>query len=191
MLNFFNSLNHDYTETTVCRSRLHGLKYSCNQEVLDDIRLVFKNCYQVPNKWGYINKYSCISVQYSYISVPHSCLSLQYSYISVQHSCNFLQYSYISVQYSCIPVQHSCIFLQYSCISVQHSCNFFTIFLYFSTIFLHFQFNIIVFQYNMEDTEEYQCAVRLEKYFDKETGKLGLTEQSAVPPKGKRNRRTM
>jgi hypothetical protein len=29
------------------RSRLNSLQYSCNQEVLDDIRLVFKNCYQV------------------------------------------------------------------------------------------------------------------------------------------------
>jgi hypothetical protein len=41
----------------------------------------------------------------------------------------------------------------------------------------------------MEDAEEYQCAVRLEKFFEKEVKKLGLTEE--IVPKGKRNRRTL
>ena len=54
-----------------------------------------------------------------------------------------------------------------------------------------FNFNVnwfLLFQYNMEDTEEYQCATRLEKYFEKEIGKMGLSEQSSKP---KRNRRTL
>jgi len=68
---------------------LNSLKYKCNQEVLDDIRLVFKNCYQ----------------------------------------------------------------------------------------------------YNMEDAEEYQCAVRLEKVFNREIAKMGLGEP-ADQPKNKRGRRT-
>ena len=46
----------------------------------------------------------------------------------------------------------------------------------------------------MEDAEEYQCAVRLEKFFEKEVKKLGLSEEAAAAaaaPKAKRNRRTM
>ncbi len=43
----------------------------------------------------------------------------------------------------------------------------------------------------MEDAEEYQCAIRLEKFFEKEVKKLGLSEEPAAVPKAKRNRRTM
>ena len=42
----------------------------------------------------------------------------------------------------------------------------------------------------MEDAEEYQCARRLEKFFEKEVKKLGLSEEDSVP-KAKRNRRTL
>ena len=37
----------NYKNYILFRSRLNGLKYACNQEVLDDIRLVFSNCFQV------------------------------------------------------------------------------------------------------------------------------------------------
>lgn len=70
------------------RSRLNGLEYKCNQEVLEDIRLMFRNC----------------------------------------------------------------------------------------------------LQYNMEDAQEYQCALRLEKYFDKEISKMGLSEETN---RSKRGRRTL
>jgi hypothetical protein len=51
-------------------------------------------------------------------------------------------------------------------------------------------YNYLSVQYNMEDAEEYQCAIRLEKFFEKEVKKLGLSEEPAAP-KAKRNRRTM
>jgi hypothetical protein len=52
-------------------------------------------------------------------------------------------------------------------------------------------YNYLSVQYNMEDAEEYQCAIRLEKFFEKEVKKLGLSEEPAAAPKAKRNRRTM
>jgi len=45
------------------------------------------------------------------------------------------------------------------------------------------------YQYNMDDTEEYMCAKRLEKYFDKEISKMGLSEEP-VQKASKRGRRT-
>ena len=48
--------------------------------------------------------------------------------------------------------------------------------------------------YNREDTEEYQCAMRLEKYFDKEGRKLGLVEEDFEDenqPLSKKARRTL
>ena len=48
--------------------------------------------------------------------------------------------------------------------------------------------------YNREDTEEYQCAMRLEKYFDKEGRKLGLLEEDFEDenqPLSKKARRTL
>lgn len=39
------------------KSRLNDLKYSCNQEVLDDIRLMFNNCYQYNLKTA--EEYGC------------------------------------------------------------------------------------------------------------------------------------
>ncbi len=44
----------------------------------------------------------------------------------------------------------------------------------------------LVFQncrtYNRDDAEEYQCGLRLEKYFRKEARKLGLLEQEGEEP---------
>jgi hypothetical protein len=67
------------------------------------------------------------------------------------------------------------------------------IFLCPSDIILLFSdsYNYLSVQYNMEDAEEYQCAIRLEKFFEKEVKKLGLSEEPAAAPKAKRNRRTM
>ena len=36
-------------------------------------------------------------------------------------------------------------------------------------------------QYNQEDADEYKCAVRLEKYFDKELSRVGLVDESQYP----------
>ena len=36
-------------------------------------------------------------------------------------------------------------------------------------------------QYNQEDADEYKCAVRLEKYFDKELSRVGLVDESQFP----------
>merc|ERR1712013_836722 len=46
------------------------------------------------------------------------------------------------------------------------------------------------FQYNQEDTEEYKCAVRLEKYFDKELDRVGMIDENQYPkaPKSKKRR---
>jgi len=70
------------------RSKMNNIQYTCNQEVLDDIRLCFKNCYS----------------------------------------------------------------------------------------------------YNEDDTEEYSCGLRLEKYFDKEVRKMGLAEESPTSNKSKKKR---
>jgi len=43
------------------------------------------------------------------------------------------------------------------------------------------------FSYNEDDTDEYKCGVRLEKYFDKEVRKMGLAEDS--PPSKKSNKK--
>jgi hypothetical protein len=43
----------------------------------------------------------------------------------------------------------------------------------------------------MEDAEEYQCAIRLEKFFEKEVKKLGLSEAPVPVHKAKRSRRTL
>ena len=37
------------------------------------------------------------------------------------------------------------------------------------------------FQYNQEDADEYKCAVRLEKYFDKELSRVGLVDETQFP----------
>jgi len=71
------------------KSKLNNIQYSCNQEVLDDIRLVFLNCYS----------------------------------------------------------------------------------------------------YNQDDAEEFQCAIRLEKLFEKEVKKLGLSDDSPPPKKSKKGKR--
>ena len=46
----------------------------------------------------------------------------------------------------------------------------------------------------MEDAEEYQCALRLRKVFDRTVAKMGLTEEeeevAVGQPKSKRSRRT-
>ena len=39
------------------------------------------------------------------------------------------------------------------------------------------------FTYNRDDAEEFQCAVRLEKYFTKEAKKLGLADEDQQPPR--------
>merc|ERR1712013_32409 len=46
------------------------------------------------------------------------------------------------------------------------------------------------FQYNQEDAEEYKCAVRLEKYFDKELDRVGMIDENQYPkaPKSKKRR---
>lgn len=46
------------------------------------------------------------------------------------------------------------------------------------------------FQYNQEDADEYKCALRLEKYFDKELSRVGLVDESQYPkiPKSKKRR---
>ena len=36
-------------------------------------------------------------------------------------------------------------------------------------------------QYNQEDADEYKCALRLEKYFDKELSRVGLVDESQYP----------
>ena len=36
-------------------------------------------------------------------------------------------------------------------------------------------------QYNQEDADEYKCAVRLEKYFDKELSRVGLVDETQFP----------
>merc|ERR1719187_2629 len=45
------------------------------------------------------------------------------------------------------------------------------------------------YSYNQEDTEEYQCAIRLEKLFEKEVKKLGLSDDSPPPKKYKKGKR--
>jgi len=50
------------------------------------------------------------------------------------------------------------------------------------------------YRYNAEDAEEYQCAQRLEKYFERATRKLGLVEEDddyENQPLSKKSRRTM
>lgn len=63
----------------------------------------------------------------------------------------------------------------------------------------------LVFQncrtYNRDDAEEYQCGVRLEKYFKKEARRMGIlveqenaepgSDTAVAPPKGKKPRRTL
>ena len=47
------------------------------------------------------------------------------------------------------------------------------------------------FTYNREDAEEFQCAIRLDKYFTKEAKKLGLVDEDEDEiPLAKRSRRT-
>jgi len=47
------------------------------------------------------------------------------------------------------------------------------------------------FTYNREDAEEFQCAIRLDKYFTKEAKKLGLMDEDEEEvPLSKRSRRT-
>ena len=50
------------------------------------------------------------------------------------------------------------------------------------------------YTYNRDDAEEYQCAIRLEKYFEKEAKKLGLLEEEFEDenqPLSKKVRRTL
>jgi len=49
------------------------------------------------------------------------------------------------------------------------------------------------YSYNAEDAEEYQCAGRLEKYFEKIARKLGLVEEEDLEnqPLSKKSRRTL
>ena len=50
------------------------------------------------------------------------------------------------------------------------------------------------YMYNREDAEEFQCAIRLEKYFEKEAKKLGLLEEDFEDenqPLSKKARRTL
>jgi len=49
------------------------------------------------------------------------------------------------------------------------------------------------YRYNAEDAEEYQCAGRLEKYFEKIARKLGLVEEEDLEnqPLSKKSRRTL
>jgi len=50
------------------------------------------------------------------------------------------------------------------------------------------------YRYNAEEAEEFQCALRLEKYFEKTTRKLGLVEQDddlENQPLSKKSRRTL
>ena len=42
-------------------------------------------------------------------------------------------------------------------------------------------FLTLLLQYNQEDAEEYKCAVRLEKYFDKELDRVGMIDESQYP----------
>lgn len=44
------------------------------------------------------------------------------------------------------------------------------------------------YSYNMEDTEEYGCAVRLEKYFDSQLKAQGIVDEEAPKPKAKKRR---
>jgi len=44
------------------------------------------------------------------------------------------------------------------------------------------------FSYNEDDTDEFKCGVRLEKYFDKEVKKMGLAEESPPSKKSKKGR---
>jgi len=46
------------------------------------------------------------------------------------------------------------------------------------------------YSYNEEDTDEYQCALRLEKYYDKELKRVGLVDEEHYPkvPKAKKRR---
>merc|ERR1739844_180245 len=47
------------------------------------------------------------------------------------------------------------------------------------------------YRYNAEDAEEFQCAIRLDKYFTKEAKKLGLVDEDEDEvPLAKRSRRT-
>ena len=41
--------------------------------------------------------------------------------------------------------------------------------------------NLPFLQYNQEDADEYKCALRLEKYFDKELSRVGLVDESQYP----------
>ena len=41
--------------------------------------------------------------------------------------------------------------------------------------------NLVFLQYNQEDADEYKCALRLEKYFDKELSRVGLVDESQYP----------
>lgn len=45
-------------------------------------------------------------------------------------------------------------------------------------------------KYNREDAEEYQCAVNLEKFFDKELKRIGIVDEEKFPkvPKSKKRR---
>lgn len=50
------------------------------------------------------------------------------------------------------------------------------------------------YTYNKDDAEEYQCAVRLEKYFEKEAKKCGLVDEEEAEeemPLAKKSRRTL
>ena len=82
--------------------------YTKNQQVIDDIRLVFNNCYSVRVKLVFVEK----------------------------------------------------IFIYISCL----------------------------FQYNMEDAEEYECAERLEKYFDNQLKSHGLISEESSNPRSKKRR---
>ena len=46
-----------------------------------------------------------------------------------------------------------------------------------------------MFQYNQEDAEEYKCAQRLEKVFDKELKKVGLVDEEQFPKNTKAKKR--
>ena len=90
------------------RSKLNDMFYTKNQQVIDDIRLVFNNCYSVREKLVFVEK----------------------------------------------------IFIYISCL----------------------------FQYNMEDAEEYECAERLEKYFDNQLKSHGLISEESSNPRSKKRR---
>ena len=52
---------------SVARSRLNDMHYTKNQQVIEDIRLVFNNCYSVRNRFSVLKNISYFKI----ISVQH------------------------------------------------------------------------------------------------------------------------